>query len=263
MMREVRPIIALASLGVAEAIRDRILYGLLAFALGMILLSAVLSNLTLGFGVRIVTDLSLSAISVAGTTIAILLGVGAIAREIERRTALPLLAMPIERWQYVIGRYLGVVATVWLNVVPMMIAASLMIWAFGPSGFPYSLADFVTTLILALCRFALTAAVAVALSSIASSTVSLIASSGVTIAGYLTGELRFFLEKSDDPFTQKIGTAVYYIVPDFSLLDGLSRLLHGDALLTPVTLAAVGYALCYAVVVLSVAIQAFGRRDIA
>src|SRR5690606_34074271 len=72
---------ALARVALVEALRERILYGLLAFAVGLILLSAVLSNVTLGWPVRIVTDLSFSAISLGGAAMAILLGVRSVASE--------------------------------------------------------------------------------------------------------------------------------------------------------------------------------------
>src|SRR5690606_34996174 len=100
-MNTTSALFALARVALTEALRERILYGLLAFAVGLILLSAVLSNVTLGWPVRIVTDLSLSAISLGGAAMAILLGVRSVASEIERRVAYPVLARPIARWTYV------------------------------------------------------------------------------------------------------------------------------------------------------------------
>jgi ABC-type transport system involved in multi-copper enzyme maturation permease subunit len=120
-----RGALALARTSVAEALRDRVLYALLLFAVGLILMSAVLSNLTLGYRDRIVTDLCLSAVTFAGMAMAVLLGVGSVAREIERRTVQPLLAKPITRTSFVIGKFAGVSATVALNVGLMMIAATI------------------------------------------------------------------------------------------------------------------------------------------
>lgn len=254
---------ALARTTVSEAIRDRILYGLLVFAVGLILLSAVLSNLTLGYQVRIVTNVSLSAITLAGTLMSVLLGVGSVSREIERRTSYPILAKPITRAEYLAGKYFGVLATVYLNVLLMMAAATLMIQQYTDNAFfQYPLLPYLFTLGLTLLRLAVVAAIALTLSTFTSSTVALIGTVGLTLAGYFTAELRFFLTKSESEATQWLGNALYYAVPDFSALDTLPLLLHGHAVTAPTAIAATGYAVCYIVFLLTAASLIFSRRDL-
>jgi ABC-type transport system involved in multi-copper enzyme maturation permease subunit len=253
---------ALATATVAEAIRDRILYGLLLFALGMILLSAVLSTLTMGHPVRIVTNLCFTAISVAGALMAILLGVGAVAREVERRTAYPVLAKPVSRAGYVVGKYVGVLATVYLNVLVMMAATTVMIVAYQHvSPFQYPIDDYLLTLGLALVRLALIGAIAVAFSTFTSSTVALIASVGITVAGHLTAELRAMLGRSEDPLTRAMADGLFFVVPDFAAMEALPRLLHGEPILAGGAGLAAAYGLLYAAAVLALAVAAFTRRD--
>ena len=69
-----------------EAIRDRILYLMLAFALVMIVASRFLSMLTIGSEVKIVKDVGLSAISIFGVLTAIFVGVSLVFKEVEKRT---------------------------------------------------------------------------------------------------------------------------------------------------------------------------------
>jgi ABC-type transport system involved in multi-copper enzyme maturation permease subunit len=259
-----RAILALARSTLSEALRDRILYGLLLFFIGLILLSAVLSNLTLGFRVRIVTDLALSAITFAGMILAVLLGVGSIARETERRTAYPILAKPVSRSTFVLGKYLGVLVTAWLNLLLMMIAATWMISLYRwEGGFLFSWSDYVVTLVLLLLRVAVVAAAAVMFSTFTSSTVAFIASLGFAVAGYFTSELRFFLAKSESGLSRLVGDALYWTLPDFSLLDTLPRLLYSHELLTRQTLAATAYGVAYAAGLLLLAMLIFRRRDLA
>lgn len=259
-----RGTLAVARTTLLEAVRNRILYGLLLFAVGMILLSAVLSNLTLGHPVRIVTDVSLSAVSLSGTLIAILLGVNAVAGEVQRRTLFPVLAKPVSRGEYVLGKYLGVFATVSINMAVMMVASTAMIAAYtAEKSFEYPVGAFAATLALSLLRAGLVAAISLALSTIASSTVAFIGALGLTLAGYFTDGLRFFLGKSESSVTRAVGEAVYYFVPDFVTLDPLAKLVHGEPVLTPQLAAAAGYGVLYCAVALIAAVLAFSRRDLA
>lgn len=262
-MHFVAAILAIAKVSWIEALRERILYGLLAFCIGLILLSAVLSYVTLGWQVRIVTDLSLSAISLGGSAMALLLGVRSVAGEVERKTAYPVLARPISRWTYVLGRYLGVVATVSLNVLLMSVAATVMIAAYSNEGsFQYQAGAYVTTLGLLLLRLAVVAGIAVLFSSFTSSTVAFIASIGAVIAGSFTSDLRYFMGQSDSPLTQKLGDLLYWLLPDLSTLETLPQLVHGKEVLTAQVGIAAVYGSFYVLAILVLASWIFERRDL-
>lgn len=254
---------ALAGATLAEAIRDRILYGLLVFALGLILLSAVLSTLTMGFPVRIVTNLCFTAISVFGALMATLLGVASVAREVERRTAYPVLAKPVSRGGYVLGKYLGVLATVYVNVLVMMVATTLMIVQYQhESPFQYPPLEYAAALGLQLVRLAVIAALAVAFSTFTSSTVALIATLGLTVAGHLTAELRVMLGTSDAPVVRALADGLYFVVPDFSTMEALPNLLYAQPVLGSGVGLAAGYGVLYAAAVLAFAVATFARRDL-
>lgn len=245
--------------------RSRILYALLLFALGLILLSAVLSNITLGWQSRIVTDVSLSAVSMAGTVMAVLLGVSSVAREVERRTYYAILAKPVSRNAYVLGKWLGVVATVYLNVALMMVAATAVIAAYtdtGKQGFQYAAVPYLLTLGLTLVRLALVSAIAVAFSTFTSSTVATISSVGLVIAGYFTGELHFFLLRSESDLTRAVGRAIYYAVPDLAALDTLPLLVQGRSFGPADVGASLVYGLCYSAFLLVGSCWIFSRRDL-
>ncbi|MBI4392098.1 MAG: ABC transporter permease, partial [candidate division NC10 bacterium] len=110
-----------------EAIRDRILYSLLIFALAMIGGSVLLSTLSVGGEVKIIKDLGLAAIGLVGTLIAIFIGVGLVYKEIERRTLYTIITKPIRRAEFVLGKFLGLALTLAVNVAIM--AAGLLVLA--------------------------------------------------------------------------------------------------------------------------------------
>ncbi|MBI4640616.1 MAG: ABC transporter permease, partial [Candidatus Tectomicrobia bacterium] len=110
-----------------EAIRDRVLYSLLFFALFMIGSSALLGTLTIGEQVKVIKDLGLASISVFGLFIAIFVGIGLVYKEIERRTIYTIIAKPIRRYEFLIGKYLGLVLTLLVEVAVMAVGFSLLI----------------------------------------------------------------------------------------------------------------------------------------
>lgn len=256
-------IVALAHTTIREAVRSRILYVLALFALGLILFSSVLSDLTLGYQIRIVTDVSLSAVSMTGTVIAILLGVGSVAREIEKRTYYPVLAKPVSRSAFVLGKWAGVVATTWLIAAIMFAFATVMIAYYTHEGrFQYGLEPYATTILLTMIRLAVIAAIAVSASTFAGTTVATMATVVVVIAGYFSFEARWFLQRSESPVSKAIGEAVYYALPDLAALDALPRLVHVDPLGLSDLLGPGAYAIGWATVLLSVACAFFSRRDL-
>src|SRR5947208_13072431 len=108
---------AIARNAFREAVRDRVLYNLIIFALLLIGSAIFIGELSAGQEVKIVIDLGLSAMLLFGVFIAIFVGVGLVYKEIERRTLYAILAKPIGRGQFLVGKYLGLNLTVLITVV--------------------------------------------------------------------------------------------------------------------------------------------------
>ena len=105
-----------------ETIRDRVLYNILFFALGMIILSLVVSQWSLGEEVKILKDFGLSIMSLFGLLIGIFIGVGLIFKEIEKKTIYVIISKPIHRYQFILGKYFGLLLTLLVNIIIMSIA---------------------------------------------------------------------------------------------------------------------------------------------
>ena len=89
-----------------ESVRDKVLYGIVLFAVLIISASMLLGQLTAGQEVKIIKDLGLAAISLFGHFIAIFIGIGLVSKEVERRSIYALLAKPMTRSQLLLGKYL-------------------------------------------------------------------------------------------------------------------------------------------------------------
>jgi Cu-processing system permease protein len=94
-----------------EAVRARVLHGLFALALATAGYSLVVGAFALSSSLRVVSDLGAASISVYGIVVAVVLGATSLYRELELKTIFPILARPIRRSEYLVGKYLGTVLT--------------------------------------------------------------------------------------------------------------------------------------------------------
>ncbi len=94
-----------------EAVRDRVLFGVLVLAAGVLALTLALGELSLDQQMRVVTDLGLASISLFSVVVAIFLGSSLLYKEIERKTLYVILPKPIARFEFLLGKYFGIVAT--------------------------------------------------------------------------------------------------------------------------------------------------------
>jgi Cu-processing system permease protein len=94
-----------------EAVRARILHGLFALALGTGGYSLVVGAYALRDSMRVVSDLGSASISIYAIVVAVVLGATSLYRELELKTIFPILARPIGRGEYLLGKYLGTVLT--------------------------------------------------------------------------------------------------------------------------------------------------------
>ena len=119
-----------------ESVRDKVLYNLVAFAILLMGASYLIGQLTAGQDVKIIKDLGLAATSIFGLFIAVFIGIGLVSKEVERRSIYGLLAKPIERYQVILGKYAGLVLTLFVNLAVMAAALYLsrgdMRWVHRP-----------------------------------------------------------------------------------------------------------------------------------
>src|SRR5882724_10942920 len=108
-----------------EAVRDRVLYNLVFFALLMMLAAVVVGQISIGIEESVIVNLGLSAISVIGLLIAVFIGVGLVSKEMEKRTLYALLAKPVRRWEFLLGKFGGLLLTLTVNTIAMAVGLFL------------------------------------------------------------------------------------------------------------------------------------------
>jgi ABC-type transport system involved in multi-copper enzyme maturation permease subunit len=250
-------VVAIAANTMRDAVRSRVLYVLVFFALVMIGTSVLLATLSYVERERILQDVGFGAIRFFGAVIAIFMGVGLIHREVERRTIYTILSKPVTRAQFLAGKYLGLVATLWLQLAIMVAAFVLASLASGaPLGSGHAIA-----LGLVALELAVVVAFATLFSSFATPFLAACYSVGLYLVGHLTRDLRGLGAGSDSELVKQVTTWVHRVLPDLSALNRSIEAVHD----LPIPLPEVGWALLAGVAwclgFLLVAVLVFERRD--
>jgi Cu-processing system permease protein len=257
----VRKIASIVSVTIREALRQKLAVNLLVFAVALVAASFTISTLTFGEQYRIIVDIGLSAMEIFGTLIAVFLGAGLIARDVERRTVYPIVAKPVSRAEYVIGRYLGLVATTTLNMLVMATVFTAVL-GFYLRGFGF-LRDtpFLAVLASMAVRFAVVGALACFFSCFTTATLSAIFTLSFVVAGLLASDLvRYWALQG--PAARALGRAAFVIVPNLEALNLKEAMVYKDPVSMSFAVTGLGYGILYAAAVLAFAVAVFSRRDL-
>jgi ABC-type transport system involved in multi-copper enzyme maturation permease subunit len=253
--------LAIAVTTVREALRERLLHNLLVFAVLLVIGSLTISQLTLGEQFRIIANIGTSATQVFGTLIAVFLGVGLVTREIDRRTCYPALARPVSRAGFVLGKYVGLLATLALNVTLMALAtAVVLLWYRGTPVFldrAYAATFLLTGVQLAICG-----AFAVLFSTFSTATLASIYTLAIVAAGWLFGEVRAFWLQAKEVELKPLVRVLDVVLPNMALLDLKESVTYGDPVALGSVVARASYGLGYAGILVLLAAVLFTYRDI-
>lgn len=109
-------VLAIARNTFREAVRNKILYSLLFFALLLIASAVALGRLSMNEDQRMIRDVGLFGIDLFGVIIAIFVGVNLLYKELELKTVYTILPKPLHRWEFVLGKWLGMLTTLAVQV---------------------------------------------------------------------------------------------------------------------------------------------------
>lgn len=249
-------VVALAAVTIREALRRKVQVNLLLFALLLVVMSLVLSSLTLGEMHRIASDLGLTAMEAMGSLIAVFLGASLVAGDVERRVLYPVLAKPVSRAQYLLGRYLGLAATLLLNLVVMGATLAALLVIEERSARPLDLALLSAYAMMGV-HFLVVGAIAVFFSAMTSTTLAAIFALALTLAGRLSNDLRSLWSGAGS----ELAAALWYLLPNLGSLSLNESVIYRTPPPASAWLAALHAAL-YAAGVLALAAAIFERRDL-
>lgn len=240
-----------------ESLRDKILYNLVLFAGLLIGLSVLLADLSITEHHKVIADMGLAAINLIGVIIAIFVGISLVNKEIERRTIYTIMARPISRTFFIMGKYLGLTLTLFVNLAIMLAVFLLTLWL---NHVPVERSLF-QAVELIFVEILVVTAIALFFSTFTSTTLSAIFTLGLYVIGHLTADLRSMVANSESGTVKAVVDVLYYLCPNLEMLNIKGQAAVGLVVAPEYLMLASLYGVLYAGLLLTGACLVFQQRD--
>ena len=253
-----------------ESVRDKVLYNLVLFAILMISASYLIGQLTAGQDVKIIKDLGLAASSMFGLFIAVFIGVGLVWKEVDRRSIYNLLVKPIRRHEFIIGKFLGLAATLAVNLAVMAVALyvvlALMAWrqpALVKASVDAPVLDprLLIAFGLLYVQLLVVTSVAICFSTFSSPMLSAAFTVGLYVVGHFNADLAHFENVVSSRAAAWLARLMYYLLPNLAPFDVKLAVVHGQPIAAGFVALTAAYGVLYVAAMITVASLIFARRD--
>src|SRR5215469_18584634 len=243
-----------------EAVRDRVLYNLIAFALLMSGAAILVGQISISIERLVVVNLGLTAVSLFGIVIAIFIGIGLVSKEIDRRTLYTVLSRPVRRWEFIIGKYLGLAGTLAVNTLLMTVGFYIALLVLTRH-LGRAEANILVAIYFIILQFLIITAITLLFSSFSTPIESAIYALAMFIVGSFAEDLRGFAAMAHGPQAW-LARIASYIVPNLSMLNVITRVSHDQII--PASLIGLNtiYAFFYVTIVVSGAVIIFEFRNL-
>jgi len=244
-----------------EAVRDRVLYNLVFFALLMMAAAIAVGQISIGIEQTVIVSLGLSAISVIGLLISIFIGVALVSKEMDKRTLYALLAKPVRRWEFLLGKFAGLVLTLAVNTAAMALGLLLVMICMKHS-LERSDAVVLVAVYFILLKLALIVALALLFSCFTTPLLAILFTVGLYIVGLYVQELRDLPVEVMSAAMAAFTKWLSYLLPNFENFNVMAMAAHGRAVPGALILQNTLYTVVYCTIVLTAAAAVFSRRNL-
>jgi ABC-type transport system involved in multi-copper enzyme maturation permease subunit len=253
-----------------ESVRDRVPLTIAGFGVLLVCVSYLIGQLTAGQDLKIIKDLGLAALDVLGLFIAVFIGIGLVAKEVERRSIYGLLSKPLTREQFLLGKYFGLVMTLAVNLGAMVVAYYATLFALDAmataperAAWPTPAIDprLMIAVVLIFAELMLVTALALFFSTFSSPLLSMVLTLALWVAGHFNTDLRQFEQVVDAPLVAWLARGAYYLLPNLTPFNVKAEVVHGVAVSPSHVALTLAYAVIYTAGLLLAAMAVFRKRD--
>lgn len=240
-----------------ETVRNKILYAILAFALIVIGITYFLADLSVGEMARIIADIGLACIHIFGVIMAVFLGITLVSQEVERKTVYLILSKPVPRWEFIVGKALGLCATLALTTLIMAATLFLVYAGYGgvrEPGILIAAAGIYFELVLLIC-------LASFFSTFTTPVLSAIFTLSMFLLGHISKDLIVFGGRSASVAVQWTAKILFYTLPNLENFNWKNEVVYGEVRSPGMLVMAAAYLIGYGAAVLSAACLIFSRKD--
>jgi ABC-type transport system involved in multi-copper enzyme maturation permease subunit len=242
-----------------ESARDRALYNLALLAVLLVVASVLMGRIAVGQETKIIIDLGLSAMTVFGALIAILLGIGLVSKDIENGAIANILSKPVRRSEFILGKYFGLCLTLFMSSAATATAIAVaLIYAQGGASAQLRLWPAVWLIFLEL---AIITAVALLFSCFSSPALSALFALLIFLIGRWSPDLKLLAETSSSVVARAVSRALYHLLPNLANFNYINEAARGETAPWQMVAGTTAYAVFYIAALLAAAVLIFNRRN--
>lgn len=256
------PVFAIALNTFRETVRDRVLYAFFVFACSITVLGILLGSLSVGQDIRIIEDIGLAVIAIIGGIISVFAGTNLVYKELERRTIYVIFTKPVSSWQFICGKYLGLVGCIFVVVLAMGLFLLGLIWMVEPSHHVAQVPLLGASLGLVFLELLFVLALATFFSTFSNPIMSVVFTISLWFIGHLGGSLLDLSKMSTNAAVQQLLSSLYWCLPDLAQLTRIrSVLMYGREPSQEIIIYMLAYVFAYIFFLLGLASIVNERRE--
>jgi len=242
-----------------ESMRQKILYVIIIFSFITILSALLYKTLAINQEVKLMKDVGLAAMVVLGVLVAIFTGTNSISREIDSKTIHTLLAKPVKRSEFVLGKFLGAGLTTLFNLCIMAIGF-LIIVAIVEKGAPFYL---LKAIVLTAVELLILVSASIFFSTIFPQAISTIFALLLFLVGHVTNLLPYLIRKAETIGTKIIASIFYYLLPNLQYFNLRTEVVSNLSIPVSLILLTIIYGILYATIGVVLSILVIRGKDFA
>ena len=254
-----RNILCIAKATYRESVRSRVLYSMFIVALALVVIAALFGTVAVGDQLLIVKDFGLMSISFFSVAFAVISGSSLLHKELSRKTIYNILGKPVHRFEFLLGKYFGILLTIALMISIMGVGLLAFAFCFqGQLDFGLVVACYFCLLeLLIICATAILFSSVVVTPSLAG-----IFTFAIFLAGRSSDSLKILSATSDpSSLSALIIKTLYWLLPRLDALNVANDTVFGASISQGQFIWGTLYALSYAGVLLALATLLFMRRE--
>lgn len=244
-----KTIITLAKNTFRETIRDKVLYVILVFAVLLIISTIFFGSISLDQDVKVIKDLGLSGIFLFGVIIAIFVGTTLVHKEIDKKTVYLIFPKPVHKYEFVLGKFLGMATTLFLVTLLMSVVFFIIL---AIKNQPIS-AILIEAILWGYLELLVISAISILFSSLTSPIASTIYTICLFIIGHASSSFLYFMHTVESKTLLYLVKGVYYIFPNFEKFNIRNTAIVGVGIEGDQILYTILYASAYIIIALMIA----------
>jgi ABC-type transport system involved in multi-copper enzyme maturation permease subunit len=254
--------LAIAKSTFLEMTRDKIIYASLLFACLLCSLGLLLGSVSIGQDARITLDFGVAAMTLIAGVLATFSGSLAISREFERRTIYWILVRPVRPWQFILGKYLGIAATLLMIISLMGLFMVLALAATTGGAIFKDLPLLFGGFALIYLEIAFIAALAIVFSTFAEPIMAVIFTLSFWLIGHEVSSLNELAKMSTNGLLSNLASVLYFLLPDLETLTRTRTLIMSGGNDQELCTYLVAYTITYVIILLTAAAIVIEHKEL-